>query len=135
MTLDRLAVEAQAERLKTATSLPRGEITLAGVLSDEVRMKDLHSSREVPVVLQAGVTGASGRPQLKNPGRAVELVEVPESEILRIYSTLRPRHAGAGELLALAAELKLEYGVRRCVSLTREAGEAHSRPARVQLHD
>jgi propanediol dehydratase small subunit len=70
-------------------------------------MRDLHSSREVPVVLQAGITGASGRPQLaKNPGRGVELVKVPESEILQIRGTLRPRHAGAVELLALAAEVK-----------------------------
>ncbi len=114
--------EKMPERLRTPSGLPFEEITLDAVLAGKIRMEDLRVTAEA-LELQAQVAEAAGRRQLaENLRRAAELVDVPEDEILKIYTALRPGRAAREELLDLAAELD-RRPAPRCAALLREAAE------------
>jgi propanediol dehydratase small subunit len=71
---------------------------------------------------QARIAESAGRRQLaENLRRAAELVDVPDSVILRVYNALRPGRATAADLTALAGDMETVYGARRCAALIREA--------------
>jgi propanediol dehydratase small subunit len=117
--------ETSPSRLRTPTGLPFEEITLDAVLEGRIGMQDLRVTREA-LELQAGIAERAGRPQLaENFRRAAELVEVPEAEVLDLYTMLRPGRAGKRELLEKAAGLESRYGAHRCAALFREAAEAY----------
>jgi propanediol dehydratase small subunit len=99
-------------------------ITLDAVLEGRITIEDLRVSPEA-LTAQAEIASEAGRPQLaENLLRAAELVNVPESEILRIYNALRPGRGSPEELLQLASQLEARYGARRCAALLREAAAA-----------
>jgi propanediol dehydratase small subunit len=117
-------IETAADRLRTRSGRPVSEITVDAVLAGGIGMDDLRVSAEA-LEAQARFAEQAGRPQLAaNLRRAAELVDVPEEQILAIYTALRPGRAGPAELRALAGELESVHGAPRCAALLREAAEA-----------
>ncbi len=115
--------ENMPDRLRTPSGLPFREITLDAVLDGRVRMEDLRVTAEA-LELQAQVAEAAGRRQLaENLRRAAELVAMPEDEILKIYSALRPGRADRKRLLEMAEWLD-QRGAKRCAALVQEAAES-----------
>jgi propanediol dehydratase small subunit len=101
------------------------DITLGAVMRGEVGMEDLRVTSNA-LELQARIAESSGRQQLaENLRRAAELVNVPEQEILAVYSALRPGRANKDGLHKLATDLEKRYGARRCAALIREAADAY----------
>ncbi len=100
------------------------EITLEDVMAGRVTMRDLSVTPEA-LARQAGAARQAGRTQLaENFLRAAELVSIPESEILEIYTALRPGRTTRERLLELANDIQTKYGARRCAELLREASES-----------
>ena len=98
------------------------EAARAGQLS----MADLQISAET-LRAQAEVARAAGYEQLAgNLARAAELTAVPNSEVLRMYSLLRPGRANERELLAMAEALETQYHAPECGRLVREAAAVYA---------
>jgi propanediol dehydratase small subunit len=77
---------------------------------------------------QARVAEQSGFPQLaKNLLRAAELTAVPNEELLRMYTVLRPGRSTYAELLAMAQTLAETYDAPLNAAWVREAAEVYQR--------
>lgn len=110
----------QPHGVTTPGGLPLADVTLENARAGRLDATDL---RATPATLrrQADVARAAGRPQLAdNLERAAELADVPEDELLEIYTALRPRRATATELEAWAARLE-GRGAARSAAFVREA--------------
>jgi propanediol dehydratase small subunit len=113
--------EHRRDRLRTPTGLPFHEITLDAVLEGKVQMADLRVTAQA-LELQAQVADHAGRRQLgENLRRAAELVDMPEDEILKVYTALRPGRCSTAELHAIADRIESVYGATLCAALIREA--------------
>jgi propanediol dehydratase small subunit len=113
--------EKHAEKLKTPSGVPYGDITLEAVTQGRIAMQDLRVTAEA-LEMQAQIAESAGRPQLaENLRRAAELVNVPEQEILLIYNALRPGRVSPAELQRMAGGLEERYRAYRCAALLREA--------------
>jgi propanediol dehydratase small subunit len=74
---------------------------------------------------QAEVARAAGRAQLADGiERAAELTNVPDDELLAIYTALRPGRSSAAELEAWASRLD-ELGATHNAAFVREAAAAY----------
>lgn len=74
---------------------------------------------------QAEIARASGRaPLAENLMRAAELAQVPDDELLAIYTALRPHRSTARELEAWAVRLE-GWGARATAAFVREAAAAY----------
>lgn len=104
------------------------DITLQAVVEDRVTLEDL-SITGAALRQQADIARAAGRATLaQNFERAAELVDVPESTIMRIYELLRPgRAASADELMAVADELRNTHAAPRMADFVIEAAEVYDR--------
>jgi len=117
--------ESPAGTLHTPTDVPLEDVSLEAVLDGSVKAHDLRISTET-LFMQAEIAERSGFKQLaENLRRAAEMVSMPDSEILRIYSALRPRRSTEAELLQIAAELEEGYGASRVAGFIREAALAY----------
>ena len=117
--------EKQPERLRTPSGQLFQEVTLEAVLEGKVTMSDLRVTGQA-LELQAHLAAAAGRPQLaENFRRAAELAEVPEQEIMLVYSALRPGRASQAELESLASSLERDFKAHRCARFVREATAAY----------
>jgi propanediol dehydratase small subunit len=113
------------KELKTPSGTAFDEITLEALMSGEIRMEDLRVTADA-LKMQAEIAESAGREQLgENLRRAAELVKVPDPEIIRIYSALRPGRADRAELEKLAETLEKQYSAVRCAALIREAAAAY----------
>jgi len=116
--------EKHQDRLKTPSGIAFSEITLQAVLDGRIRMEDLRVTAEA-LEMQAQIAKAAGREQLaENLRRAAELVNLPDDEIIAIYSALRPGRAEKAELNRLAEMLEQRYHAYHCAALIREAALA-----------
>jgi propanediol dehydratase small subunit len=76
---------------------------------------------------QARIAREAGYPQLAaNLIRAAELTAVPNDEVLRMYTLLRPRRASGNVLTALADWLERDYGAVETARFIREAAAAYA---------
>ncbi len=117
--------EKQPDRLKTLSGIGFREIVLSAMTDGRIRMEDLRVTREA-LEMQAQIAESVGRMQLaENLLRAAELVNVPDREILEIYSALRPGRADRSDLCRKAERLELRYSAYRCAALLREAAQAY----------
>ncbi len=91
--------------ISTASGRPFAELTLDAARTGDVSADDL---RATPGTLerQSEVARAAGRTQLAdNLARAAELVGVSDTDLLAIYTALRPGRSTAVELEEAAARL------------------------------
>jgi propanediol dehydratase small subunit len=121
-----------AERRRDIVRGKRGkgldEITLEALLEDRVTIEDLRITAAA-LRQQAEIAGAAGRGTLAaNFERGAELVDVPQDTIMRIYELLRPGRAQSQkELLAVAQELRDQYGAKGMAEFVEEAAAVYER--------
>jgi propanediol dehydratase small subunit len=110
--------------VRTPSGVPLERVTLEAARAGELEASDLRASAET-LRRQSEVARAAGRDQLAdNLERAAELAEVPEEELLRIYTALRPRRATVAELESWAIRLE-ERGAVRTAAFVREAAAVY----------
>ncbi len=118
-------IDHAAEELRAASGRPLAAISLEAAVAAELSIADLQISAEA-LRAQASVARQAGYPQLaENLTRAAELTAVPNTEVLKMYDTMRPGRASHAELLALADQLDREYTAPTCATLVREAAEVY----------
>ena len=118
--------ENSPETIRAASGRSLPEITDEAARAGELSMADLQISAET-LRAQAEVARAAGYEQLAgNLARAAELTAVPNAEVLRMYSLLRPGRATHAELLALAETLEGQYQAPECGRLVREAAGVYA---------
>lgn len=121
-------MDADADRLTTATGKKMSDLTLENVLAGTVTAADFSITKEA-LLLQAEVARmASRRTLAENFERASELVGVPNETIFEIYELLRPgRAAGADILKERARHMRDVYGATRIAAFLEEAAAAYER--------
>jgi propanediol dehydratase small subunit len=121
-----------AERRRDIVRGKRGkgldEITLEALLEDRVTIEDLRIT-SAALRQQAEIARAAGRGTLAaNFERGAELVDVPQDAIMRIYELLRPGRAQSkDELIAVAQELREQYGAKGMAEFVEEAATVYER--------
>ena len=117
--------ENSPEHIRAASGRALPEITPEAAQAGALSMADLRISAET-LRAQAEVARAAGYEQLAgNLARAAELTAVPNEEVLRMYSYLRPGRATEAQLLAMAEALETQYQARECARLVREAAAVY----------
>lgn len=107
--------------LRTISGLDFSEISLENVSSGNIACHEIRISPET-LEYQARIAEASGRFQLAtNLRRAAELTRVPDQEVLRIYSALRPNQSTKEDLLAIAKEFEEKYKATMNAGFIRDA--------------
>jgi propanediol dehydratase small subunit len=110
--------------VRTPGGVPLDRLTLEAARAGELVASDLRASAST-LRRQSEVARAAGRDQLAdNLERAAELAEVPDEELLQIYTALRPRRATAAELESWATRLE-QRGALRTAAFVREAAAAY----------
>ncbi len=118
--------ENSPEHIRAASGRALPEITAQAAQAGELSMADLQISAET-LRAQAQVARAAGYEQLAgNLARAAELTAVPNEEVLRMYSYLRPGRATQAQLLAMAEALETQYQAPECGRLVREAAAVYT---------
>jgi propanediol dehydratase small subunit len=117
--------ENSPEHIRAGSGRPLPEITEAAARAGELSMADLQISADT-LRAQAQVARAAGYETLAgNLARAAELTAVPNEEVLRMYSYLRPGRATHAQLLAMAEALETQYHAPECARLVREAAAVY----------
>lgn len=120
------------ELVKTPTNKSLDEITLEGVLNNDVTPADVRISSKT-LELQANVAEAVGRHAFaRNLRRAAELISIPDERILEIYNALRPYRSTKEELLEIADELEKKYNAKINSEFIREAAEVYEKRNRLR---
>ncbi len=116
-----------ADQLQAASGRKLDDVTLSAAVAGELTAADLQVRAET-LRAQARVAEQSGFPQLAgNLLRAAELTAVPNEELLRMYTVLRPGRSTYDELLALAQTLDTTYAAPLNAEWVREAAEVYQR--------
>jgi propanediol dehydratase small subunit len=111
--------------VETPSGLPLDEVTLEAARDGTLVAADV---RATPATLrrQAAVARAAGRTQLAdNLERAAELANIPDDQLLEIYTALRPGRSTAPELEAWAGRLG-DWGAEKTAAFVREAAAAYA---------
>jgi propanediol dehydratase small subunit len=109
----------------TTSGRPYVELTLAAARAGEVSADDLRATSST-LALQSQVARAAGRGQLAdNLARAAELVGVSDTDLLEIYTALRPGRSTGTELEAAAARLDAA-GAKLNAAFVREAAGVYA---------
>jgi len=118
-------MENQATDLHAASGRNVNEINLEAALAGELSPADLQINAET-LRAQAQIAAQSGFTQLaENLARAAELTVVPNEELLRMYSIVRPGRSTYAELQTLAETLEKQYNAPLNAQLVREAAEVY----------
>ena len=118
-------IDHAAKTLRAANGRPLAEITPEAVAAGAVSADDLRISAAT-LQAQATIAHEAGFPQLAaNLTRAAELTAVPNDELLRMYTMLRPHRSTMAELTALADTLQTEYHAQENARFIREAADVY----------
>lgn len=124
--------ERAADRIRTSSGKPLGDITLEKVKSGEVGPNDVRISADT-LEMQAQVAESVGRETLaRNLRRASELIAVPDDELLAIYNALRPYRSTKEELYGIADGLEKNYGCAQNARFIREAADVYEKRGRLK---
>jgi len=120
-------MEHAPERLRAASGLPLGDVSVEAAGAGRLGIADVQISAET-LRAQATVARGSGyAPLADNLARAAELTAVPNDELLHMYHLMRPGRATGAELAALAERLEREHEAPRCAELVRAALAVYER--------
>ncbi len=118
--------EQSLDTVHSATEVSLDQITLQAVMEGRVTAADLRISGET-LRRQADIAEHAGFRQFaQNLRRGAELVDIPDDELVHIYTALRPRRSTYAELSALADELERRYRAVLVAGMLREAAEAYA---------
>jgi len=121
------------ELIKTKSGKGLDDIDVKSVLNGEVKPEDIKITSEV-LLYQAQIADEVGRVQFgKNLRRAAEMVAIPDSRVLEIYSALRPFRSTKQELLDIATELDNKYNAKINAALVREAADVYEKRSRLKV--
>ncbi len=110
--------------VSTPSGMPLDDVTLDGARAGTVVAADIRATPDT-LRYQAGVARAAGRdPLADNLERAAELASVPDSELLEIYTALRPGRSSVTELDSWATRLET-YGALQTATFIRNAAVAY----------
>lgn len=124
--------EKRTDLVRTPTGKSLNEITLEGLIKDQVTAADLRISSET-LEMQAQVADSVGRkPFARNLRRAAELTGIPDERVLEIYNALRPFRSSKKDLLAIADELDNKYQARVTAAMVREAADVYEKRDRLR---
>ena len=108
----------------TPSGRPLEDVTLDAARSGTLVAADVRATPET-LRYQAAVARAAERdPLADNLERASELASVPDSELLEIYTALRPGRSSTAELEAWATRLD-RHGALQTATFVREAATAY----------
>jgi propanediol dehydratase small subunit len=100
------------------------DITLEAAREGSISGSEIRATPET-LRRQAEIARASGRaPLAENLMRAAELAQVPDDELLAIYTALRPHRSTADELETWAVRLD-GWGANATATFVREAAAAY----------
>ena len=118
-------MEGAADELKAASGRSAEDITLERLAAGELADDDLRITPEA-LRAQAEIAQEADFPQLAaNLRRAAELTAVPNTELLRMYETLRPGRATHEQMVALADQLAHDFQAHQTAAFVREAAEVY----------
>ncbi|MFN8490707.1 MAG: diol dehydratase small subunit [Caldilineaceae bacterium] len=118
-------MENQVTDLHAASGRNVNEINLEAALSGELSPADLQINAET-LRAQAQIAAQAGFAQLaENLSRSAELTAVPNEELLRMYSVVRPGRSTYAELQTLAETLEKTYNAPLNAQLVREAAAVY----------
>jgi propanediol dehydratase small subunit len=113
------------ELVTTPAGTPLEEVTLDAAREGRLTGAEIRATPQT-LRLQADVARAAGRsPLAENLERAAELASIPDSELLEIYTALRPRRSSAEELETWAERLEA-WDAPRTAAFVREAAAAYA---------
>jgi len=111
--------------VETRSGAPFASLTFEAALEGGVSGDNLRATAST-LLRQSEVARSRGRGQLgENLARASELVDVPDDELLAIYTALRPGRSTGGELEQAALVLE-RYGAARNAAFVREAAAVYA---------
>lgn len=111
--------------VETRSGAPFDSLTFAAARDGALSADDLRATA-MTLLRQSEIAHSHGRVQLaENLARASELVDVPDDELLAIYTALRPGRSTGAELEHAAVVLD-GYGATRNASFVREAAVAYA---------
>ncbi len=117
--------DSKADELRTYSGRALSDITAEAIAAGALNGDDLRTHADT-LRQQADIARQGGYPQLAaNLGRAAELTDVPNEELLKIYELLRPERASYDELLRLADYLEATYGARENAAFIKDAAEVY----------
>ena len=117
--------ENASQTLQAVSGRRLADITAEAARAGDLSMADFQISADT-LRAQAEVARQAGYPQqASNLIRAAELTAVPNTEMLRMYNTLRPGRATHSELVALADLLEQRYFAPECARMVREAAAVY----------
>ena len=120
-------MERAAAEVRAASGRLADEVTLERLAAGELADDDLRVTPEA-LRAQAEIAAQADFPQLAaNLRRAAELTAVPNSELLRMYETLRPGRATYEQMLALSDRLAEAFHASETAAFVREAAEVYRR--------
>lgn len=117
----------ERENVKSKTGKKMIDITLEGVIKNQITAEDIKISKEV-LEEQGNIAKSCGNAAMqKNFKRAAELVDVPDEIILKMYDKLRPNRSTKAELVCIAEELSQKYKAKQCADLVMEAVKVYEK--------
>jgi propanediol dehydratase small subunit len=123
-TVDYPLGSRRPDLVETPSGLALEEVTLEAAQAGTLVAADVRATAAT-LGRQAAVARASGRQQLAdNLERAAELVDVPDDQLLEIYTALRPGRSTAAELEGWAQRLD-DWNAPRTAAFVREAATAY----------
>jgi len=124
-TVDYPLGSRRPDLVETPSGLALEEVTLEAAQAGTLVAADVRATAAT-LGRQAAVARASGRQQLAdNLERAAELVDVPDDQLLEIYTALRPGRSAAAELEAWARRLD-DWSAPQTAAFVREAADAYA---------
>jgi len=120
--------EKRPEMVRSATGKSLDELSLAGVVSGDVTIKDLRITPEA-LDIQADIANSTGRDALAaNFKRAAEMASIPQHVVMEMYELLRPGRAKDKTTMNDAAQrLRTDYGANQLASFIEEAAEIYKK--------
>jgi propanediol dehydratase small subunit len=111
--------------VETPGGLRLDEVTLEAARGGTLTAAEIRAT-PATLRLQAEVARAAGRSQLAdNLDRAAELADVPDEQLLEIYTALRPGRSSTAELEEWAARLD-GWAAPKTAAFVREAAAAYA---------
>ena len=120
--------ENRPDLVRTTRGLPLEAVTVEAVVAGDLTLADLAITPDA-LRHQATIAQAASRPTLaQNFARAAAMVPIPAELILSVYEKLRPgRVKDKATLLAVAAELRRDYGAETLAAFVEQAAEVYER--------
>jgi propanediol dehydratase small subunit len=110
--------------VSTFEGTPLAGVTLEAVRAGRISARDARATPET-LRRQAAVASAAGRqPLAESLERAAELAQVPDEQLLEIYTSLRPGRSTMAQLESCAARLD-GYRAERTAAFVREAAAVY----------